>query len=54
MGDTWHEAGRGANKMNTVTDFVTCLKHLIDDVALTSPQRVVLHGASAGAVPVGK
>jgi oligopeptidase B len=47
----WAEAGKGRNKMNTIKDFVSCLKHLVDQ-GYTTHDKIVVAGNSAGAVPI--
>jgi protease II len=47
----WAEAGKGRNKMNTIHDFVSCCKFLVDQ-GFTTPDKLVVAGNSAGAVPI--
>ena len=51
-GDTWHNSGRLANKVNTFTDFLAVAEHLVRS-GLTRPGRIVASGASAGGTLVG-
>jgi oligopeptidase B len=51
-GESWHEAGRLTNKLNTFTDFITVVEQLIR-LGLTRPGRIVASGASAGGTLVG-
>jgi len=52
FGETWHEAGRMANKMNTFTDFIACAEDLIAR-KVTSRDRLVIQGGSAGGLLMG-
>lgn len=52
MGRAWHDAGRLMNKMNSFTDFVSCLRYL-QDQGWTTPQQTVIEGGSAGGLLVG-
>jgi prolyl oligopeptidase len=51
-GREWHEAGRGARKENTITDFIDCAEYLIEQ-GYTRPSRLAGEGTSAGGIPVG-
>jgi oligopeptidase B len=51
-GDTWHDAGRLANKGTTFTDYIAVAEHLAK-IGLTRPGRIVASGASAGGTLVG-
>jgi hypothetical protein len=51
-GREWHQAGRGACKENTITDFIDCAEYLIKQ-GYTSPERLAGDGTSAGGIPVG-
>ncbi|HEY2548966.1 MAG TPA: prolyl oligopeptidase family serine peptidase [Streptosporangiaceae bacterium] len=51
-GREWHEAGLGARKENTITDFIDCAEFLIGQ-GYTGPAHLAGHGGSAGAIPVG-
>jgi len=46
-GETWHEAGRGANKANAVGDFIACADYLIAN-GYTSAARLGASGSSGG------
>jgi oligopeptidase B len=52
MGRRWYEEGKLAAKPNTFTDFVACARTLVDE-GLTSPDRLVARGASAGGLLMG-
>jgi oligopeptidase B len=49
-GTAWHDQGRGRHKGTAATDLAACVRHLTagDHMA---PGRVVIVGASAGAIP---
>lgn len=47
----WAAAGKGANKMRTIEDFIACCEHLID-AGYTRPELMVAAGTSAGCVPI--
>jgi prolyl oligopeptidase len=51
-GEEWHLAGKDANKMNTVTDFIACAKWL-EDQNYTSPAKLGARGGSAGGITMG-
>jgi prolyl oligopeptidase len=51
-GDEWHLAGKDANKINTITDYIDCAQWLIDN-KYTSPDRLGGGGGSAGGIPIG-
>ncbi len=51
-GDEWHLAGKDANKVNTVDDFIDCAKWLIDN-KYTSPGKLGAQGGSAGGITIG-
>ena len=51
-GEDWHNAGRMANKKNTITDFIACGEFLIQK-GFTSPRRLAATGGSAGGITVG-
>lgn len=52
MGRQWYEDGKLLSKRNTFTDFVACAQHLVD-VGITSPDRLVAEGGSAGGLLMG-
>ncbi|WP_435278356.1 S9 family peptidase [Rhodococcus yananensis] len=52
MGRRWYENGKSLTKKNTFTDFVACARHLVD-TGVTSPDRLVADGGSAGGLLVG-
>ena len=51
-GEEWHRAGRGAAKINTITDMVTVAEFLVS-YGFTNPRRLAVLGTSAGGIPVG-
>ncbi|NLU62840.1 S9 family peptidase [Rhodococcus sp. HNM0563] len=52
MGRHWYENGKSLTKKNTFTDFVACARHLVD-TGVTSPDRLVADGGSAGGLLMG-
>lgn len=52
MGRRWYLDGKLANKQNTFADVIAAARKLID-VGLTSPDQMVLRGASAGGLMAG-
>jgi oligopeptidase B len=52
MGRPWYEAGKLLQKRNTFTDFIACAEHLVAE-QLTSPDRLVARGGSAGGLLMG-
>jgi oligopeptidase B len=52
LGEAWREAGMLMRKKNTFHDFIDCAEHLIKD-QWTSPDRLIIEGASAGGLLVG-
>jgi oligopeptidase B len=52
LGKRWHDEGRMKYKMNTFTDFIACAEVLVAK-GWTKPQRLAIHGASAGGLLVG-
>jgi len=52
MGRHWYEEGKFAAKPNTFTDFIACARSLIAE-GLTSPDRLVARGGSAGGLLMG-
>lgn len=52
LGETWHDAGKMAVKMNTFTDFNSCVEHLTA-AGYGDAQRVAIEGGSAGGLLMG-
>ncbi|MBV9351090.1 MAG: S9 family peptidase [Mycobacterium sp.] len=52
LGRLWYEHGKLLHKKNTFTDFVAVAQHLVDS-RLTSPEKLVATGGSAGGLLVG-
>lgn len=52
MGRHWYEDGKLQHKRNTFTDFVSCARHLVD-AGVTTPDRLVAEGGSAGGLLMG-
>jgi oligopeptidase B len=52
LGEDWREQGRMMKKMNTFTDFIDCADYLVRN-KYTSPDRLVVQGASAGGLLMG-
>ena len=52
MGRAWYENGKTLSKRNTFTDFVACAQHLVD-TGVTTPDRMVAEGGSAGGLLMG-
>ena len=51
-GQAWHDAGRIATKMNTITDFIACARALIAR-HYTDPAHLAGSGTSAGGILIG-
>jgi prolyl oligopeptidase len=51
-GEEWHLAGKDANKVNTITDFIACAQWLVDR-KYTSPAKLGARGGSAGGITMG-
>ena len=51
-GERWHEAGRKATKINTITDFIAVADFLVK-YGFTNPRRLAVQGTSAGGIPAG-
>jgi oligopeptidase B len=52
MGRHWYEEGKGFNKKNTFTDFISCAEHLIA-AGWTAADRLAIQGGSAGGLLMG-
>jgi oligopeptidase B len=52
LGEDWREQGRMMKKMNTFTDFIDSADYLVRN-KYTSPDRLVVQGASAGGLLMG-
>jgi len=52
MGRKWHHEGRLTKKINSFTDFTACAEHLIRE-KYTSPDKIAIHGRSAGGLLMG-
>ena len=52
MGRHWYEDGKELAKRNTFTDFIACGRHLVD-TGVTTPERMVAEGGSAGGLLMG-
>jgi oligopeptidase B len=52
MGKAWHDAGRMMNKMNTFTDFIACVEHLVA-ARYGAREKIVIEGGSAGGLLMG-
>ncbi|NGX58777.1 MAG: Dipeptidyl aminopeptidase BI [Chlamydiae bacterium] len=52
FGRPWYEEGKLLKKKNTFTDFINCAEHVIKD-GYTSPENLVIRGASAGGLLMG-
>lgn len=52
LGRQWYEDGKLQHKRNTFTDFVAVARHLVD-TGVTSPDRLVAEGGSAGGLLMG-
>lgn len=52
MGRNWYEQGKTLQKMNTFTDFIAVADDLID-AGITSPEKMVAEGGSAGGLLMG-
>jgi prolyl oligopeptidase len=51
-GEEWHLAGKDANKINTIDDFIDCAQWLVDE-KYTSPAKLGARGGSAGGITMG-
>jgi len=52
MGRPWYDDGKMLKKKNSFTDFIACAEYLIAE-KYTSPEKLVMSGASAGGLLVG-
>jgi oligopeptidase B len=52
MGRRWHDGGRLANKMNTFTDFLAAIDHLVA-AGRTRADLLTIEGGSAGGLLIG-
>ncbi|WP_298229528.1 S9 family peptidase [Gryllotalpicola sp.] len=52
LGRQWYEDGKLLAKKNTFTDFIACVRHLVD-AGWTAPDRLVAEGGSAGGLLMG-
>ncbi len=52
LGWSWYEDGKLLKKMNTFTDFVCCAEYLINE-GYTTPDKLAMHGRSAGGLLIG-
>jgi oligopeptidase B len=52
MGRPWYDAGKLENKANTFDDFICCAEELVRR-GVTRPERLAIHGGSAGGMLVG-
>lgn len=52
LGEPWYEAGKLLSKRNTFDDFIACADYLVNE-GFTRPDRLAIHGASAGGLLVG-
>ncbi len=51
-GEEWHLAGKDANKVNTIRDYIDCAKWLIEN-GYTNPAKLGGRGGSAGGITMG-
>lgn len=52
LGPAWHEGGRGAHKINSIADFISCADYLVAH-RYTKPAKLVISGQSAGGITIG-
>jgi prolyl oligopeptidase len=52
FGEDWHLAGKGANKVKTISDYIDCGRWLVAN-GYTSPGRLGGRGGSAGGIVMG-
>lgn len=53
LGKAWYEAGKMKNKSNTWKDFIACAEYLIE-AGFTSKNKIIIEGASAGGITIGR
>lgn len=51
LGSWWHDQGRNLTKWNSITDYLTCARHMVG-LGLTSHDRIFSRGSSAGGLLV--
>jgi prolyl oligopeptidase len=51
-GEEWHQAGRGAAKLNTILDAIAAAEFLVA-YGFTNPRRLAILGTGAGGIPAG-
>jgi prolyl oligopeptidase len=51
-GESWHQAGRGAAKLNTILDFIAVAQFL-KSYGFTDAKHLAIQGTSAGGIPAG-
>nr|WP_220348527.1 prolyl oligopeptidase family serine peptidase [Alkalilimnicola ehrlichii] len=52
LGETWKNAGKLHDKMNSFTDFIACAERLVE-AGYTCPERLAIMGGSAGGLLMG-
>jgi oligopeptidase B len=52
LGEQWHDQGKMSMKMNTFTDFIACIKHLVA-AKYTTHDKISIEGGSAGGLLMG-
>jgi oligopeptidase B len=52
LGRPWYEDGKFLRKRNTFTDFIAAAEHLVEQ-RYTAPDRLAIHGGSAGGLLIG-
>lgn len=52
LGEKWHQAGKGLNKWNSISDFLDCCHFLIDE-KIIAPDKLSLISSSAGGIIAG-
>jgi len=51
-GQNWYDAGRLNHKQTSFTDYIACLDYIIDH-AISTPDKIVIEGGSAGGLLMG-